>query len=167
MAAAYCNGREAALAVGAAKAGIGHAEAASGMAGLCKVAQQLTRGVMAGNTKLRVLNPLVRERLGAGGAAVLASQPLVSAGGACGLSSFGYSGTIAHALLTAVNITNAPLSNITNSPLARRSRCTLRRREFAWREPVHPLLQLRPPSLVPSLALFRAPVAGPLTLPQP
>ena len=64
-------GRVAALAVGAAKAGVGHAEAASGMAGLCKVAQQLRRTVVAGNTKLRVLNPLVRERLGAGGAAVV------------------------------------------------------------------------------------------------
>ena len=81
MAAAYCAGRESALAVGAAKAGIGHAEAASGMAGLCKVAQQLLRSAVAGNTKLRVLNPLVRERLGAGGAAALPSQPLASAGG--------------------------------------------------------------------------------------
>ena len=102
MAAAYCAGRASALAVGAAKAGIGHAEAASGMAGLCKVAQQLLRSAVAGNTKLRVLNPLVRERLGAGGTAALPSQPLASAGGACGLSSFGYSGTIAHALLSAV-----------------------------------------------------------------
>jgi acyl transferase domain-containing protein len=162
MAAAYCNGREAALAVGAAKAGVGHAEAASGMAGLCKVAQQLRRTVVAGNTKLRVLNPLVRERLGAGGAAVLASQPLVSAGGACGLSSFGYSGTIAHALFTAVDISNTPLSNITNLPLARPGRCTLRKREFAWRDPVHPLLQQKLPPLAPALALFRSPLRGPL-----
>ena len=139
MAAAYCAGRESALAVGAAKAGIGHAEAASGMAGLCKVAQQLLRSAVAGNTKLRVLNPLVRERLGAGGAAALPSQPLASAGGACGLSSFGYSGTIAHALLTAADSsTNTPLRNLTNLPLVRRSKCTLRRRTLAWRESMHP-----------------------------
>ena len=156
MAAAYCNGREAALAVGAAKAGIGHAEAASGMAGVCKVAQQLRRLVVVGNTKLRVLNPLVRERLGAGGAAVLASQPLVSAGGSCGLSAFGYSGTIAHALFTALAATNCLFV-----PAPAR-RCTLRRREFAWRDPVHPLLQLKLPTVVPALARFRAPVAGPL-----
>ena len=127
MAAAYCNGREAALAVGAAKAGIGHAEAASGMAGLCKVAQQLTRGVVAGNTKLRVLNPLVRERLGAGGAAVLASQPLVSAGGACGLSAFGYSGTIAHLLFSAPAQALLPIA-----PRATPLRLTLKHRTYAW-----------------------------------
>ena len=129
MAAAYCNGREAALAVGAAKAGVGHAEAASGMAGLCKVAQQLRRTVVAGNTKLRVLNPLVRERLGAGGAAVLASQPLVSAGGACGLSAFGYSGTIAHLLFSAPTTTHAPLPPV---PLATPLRLTLKHRTYAW-----------------------------------
>eukprot|EP00964_Phaeocystis_antarctica_P082518 scaffold51764_cov63-Phaeocystis_antarctica.AAC.1 len=134
MAAAYCNGREAALAVGAAKAGIGHAEAASGMAGLCKVAQQLTRGVVAGNTKLRVLNPLVRERLGAGGAAVLASQPLVSAGGACGLSSFGYSGTIAHIMLSAVG---SLLAATTPRPLR------LLRRAFPWK--AHTVVAAAPP----------------------
>ena len=127
MAAAYCNGREAALAVGAAKAGIGHGEAASGMAGICKVAQQLTRGVAAGNTKLRVLNPLVRERLGAGGAAVLASQPLVSAGGACGLSAFGYSGTIAHLLFSAPTQASLQIA-----PRAAPLRLTLKHRTYAW-----------------------------------
>ena len=123
MAAAYCAGRASVLAVGAAKAGIGHAEAASGMAGLCKVAQQLLRSAVAGNTKLRVLNPLVRERLGAGGAAALPSQPLASAGGACGLSSFGYSGSIAHMMLSAVG---SSLALATPRPLR------LLHRAFPW-----------------------------------
>ena len=128
MAAAYCAGRESALAVGAAKAGIGHAEAASGMAGLCKVAQQLLRSAVAGNTKLRVLNPLVRERLGAGGAAALPSQPLASAGGACGLSSFGYSGTIAHLLFSAPSQAEPP----SRAPVATPFRLVLKQRTYAW-----------------------------------
>ena len=128
MAAAYCAGRESSLAVGAAKAGIGHAEAASGMAGLCKVAQQLLRSAVAGNTKLRVLNPLVRERLGAGGAAALPSQPLASAGGACGLSSFGYSGTIAHLLFSAPLQAEPP----SHAPAATPFRLVLKQRTYAW-----------------------------------
>ena len=98
------------------------------MAGLCKVAQQLLRSAVAGNTKLRVLNPLVRERLGAGGAAALPSQPLASAGGACGLSSFGYSGTIAHLLFSAPLQAEPP----SHAPAATPFRLVLKQRTYAW-----------------------------------
>ena len=53
------------LAVGAAKASVGHSEAVSGQIGLLKVQQLLAAHATAGNARLCVLNPLVQERLGA------------------------------------------------------------------------------------------------------
>eukprot|EP00966_Prymnesium_polylepis_P156337 3611990-Prymnesium_polylepis.1 len=49
------------LTVGAAKASVGHSEAASGQVGLLRVTQTLQTKVKAGNAKLCVLNPLVRQ----------------------------------------------------------------------------------------------------------
>ena len=99
-----------------------------GQAGLCEVASSCSRLGVAGNTQLRVLNPLVRERLGAGGTAALPSQPLASAGGACGLSSFGYSGTIAHLLFSAPSQVVPP----SRTPAATPSRLVLKQRTYAW-----------------------------------
>ena len=79
---------------------------------------------------------------GMAGAAVLGQQPLSSGLGSCGLSSFGYSGTIAHVLLTATD--DAPADPGCYSwprPVVRPMACTLKRRPLAWRDPVHPLLQ--------------------------
>ena len=90
--------------VGAAKANIGHSEAASGQVGLLRVLGQ--RGIgdqAAGNAHLRALNPLVGQAFGVlCGSNLLATQagcPQPSAGGYSGVSSFGYSGTIAHVFL--------------------------------------------------------------------
>ena len=80
-----------------------------------------------------------------------------------GLSSFGYSGTIAHVLLTATD--DAPADPGCYSwprPVVRPMACTLKRRPLAWRDPVHPLLQRRLPATPPALALFHSPVAGAL-----
>ena len=58
---------------GAAKASVGHAEAASGQVGLLRVWRLLVEAAAAGNAQLRALNPLVRERLGRAASAVCAA----------------------------------------------------------------------------------------------
>ena len=86
--------------VGAVKASVGHSEAASGLVGLLRMREVLSSTVGAGNAQLRSLNPLVGEQL----RSRIACVALLAQGGpsrlACGVSSFGYSGTIAHTTLT-------------------------------------------------------------------
>ena len=55
--------RTTALAVTAAKASVGHTEAASGGVGLLKARRLLVAATVAGNAQLRMLNPLVGARL--------------------------------------------------------------------------------------------------------
>jgi len=69
------SGRASPLAVGAAKASIGHGEAASGQSGLQRLAAALGRLSSGGNAQLRRLNPLVGE-LWTGAAAALSTQPV-------------------------------------------------------------------------------------------
>ena len=84
--------------VGAAKASVGHSEAASGQVGVLRLSA--LAGVMGGNAQLRSLNPLVGARLGSAcGRLVMPLHAAATSGLACGVSSFGYSGTIAHAVL--------------------------------------------------------------------
>jgi acyl transferase domain-containing protein len=147
------------LIVGAAKASVGHAEAPSGQVGLMRVRQVLDGLSSAGNTQLRVLNPIVNERLGEGSrtfllptlatrsSAVSELQPHVGS-----VSSFGYSGTIAHAVMQGHSTRNAP-----TVPLV----LTFTRHVFLWKEQAHPLAQRRSPSSDLS-ALFRSPAAGAL-----
>ena len=95
--------------IGAAKASVGHAEAASGQVGLLKLRRVLQDAAAPGNAQLRALNPILRERLGGGlFCFVLPAQtsavdsllvPGLATSGAGGVSSFGYSGTIAHAVV--------------------------------------------------------------------
>ena len=89
--------------VGAAKASVGHTEAASGMAGVLKATRLLNgEPVACGNAQLRALNPLVYERLGVRAsyfALPTSTVPLAGATDACGVNSFGFSGTIVHALV--------------------------------------------------------------------
>ena len=73
-----------------------------------------------------------------------------------GVSSFGYSGTIAHALLQSTS-SEAAASAVGGGAVLR-----FRRRAFLWSEPAHPLLQRRLPAPSGCAALFRSPVAGPL-----
>ena len=92
------------LALGGVKANAGHAEPAAAMAGLLVLAAGLARGLAAPNAQLRRLNVRVGEALRGGAACALptgvAAMGRCEAGGlAGGVSSFGYSGTIAHALL--------------------------------------------------------------------
>ena len=88
------------LVCGGVKANLGHGESTAGVSGLLRLALGLASGDAAPNAQLRALNPHV------GGAlrdviCALAAQPgaLGVEGGSGGVSSFGYSGTIVHALL--------------------------------------------------------------------
>ena len=89
------------LLIGAAKASIGHSEAGSGQVGLLKLSRLLQDETASGNAQLRALNPMVSERLdGVSGRFGLPNQAVVArASTRGGVSSFGYSGTIAHSLL--------------------------------------------------------------------
>ena len=147
------------IALGGAKASLGHAEAAAGHVGLLRAAAQLCGASVEGNARLRVLNPHVVQRQrdvirgdggGGGGGSMLAvstqrcpaaaAAAVVAAGGtgaaaavtvACGVSSFGFSGTIAHALL----LREAHTAHTAAPPLpppSRRAGCIFRRRHFSW-----------------------------------
>ena len=126
LAAVYSSlGREVSLAVGAAKASVGHSEAASGQIGLLRARQVLEMAVTAGNTKLRCLNPLVLELLSSSDAhfALPTHGFPCTWTATCGVSSFGFSGTIVHALLASTAL--APL---------KLDACTLKvsRSTFTW-----------------------------------
>ena len=95
-----------ALAVGSVKANGGHAEPAAGITGLLRLAVGVRDRVAPPNSQLRAVNPHVVEAFD-GISCTLPTQ--LSAAPACyaqasglcagGVSSFGYSGTIVHALL--------------------------------------------------------------------
>ena len=100
LVAAVLSSREDVLAVGGVKANIGHAEPAAGMTGLLKLAVGLWAGAAAPNAQLRALNSHVGNALRDVSCTLSAHQGKVmseAAGG--GISSFGYSGVIAHAVL--------------------------------------------------------------------
>ena len=100
------------LGFGAAKASVGHSEAASGGTGLLRAEHLLSARLCAGVAQLRVLSPLVGER--ASGYAPLlmmttqGGQWASRARSICGVSSFGYSGTIAHAMLLSSLLLRSP-----------------------------------------------------------
>ena len=134
-----------ALAVGSIKANCGHGEPAAGAGGLLRLLLGLCGAEAPPNAQLRVLNPHVSAAL-EGKACVLPTQlaALRSTAAAAGsqeggVSSFGYSGTIVHAVLRA-----AP-GEAGRGALARRVECgpQYRRRRFGWRETPHPLAEAR------------------------
>ena len=128
--------------VGAAKACVGHTEAPSGQAGLLRCLMILGHGAAAGNAHLCVLNPLVAARAASsgsdgkahgGGSMLLLPTQATALGGAlaslAGTSSFGYSGTIAHAVLRSGRRTT-PATVRSEEP-----RLRLHRTAFAWDTP--------------------------------
>ena len=142
------------------KASIGHAESGAGLVGLSRLAEGLVRCGAPANAQLRGLNPHIRGVMRSCGG-IMPTQ-LVAVGvadlrlgvrqGDGGVSSFGYSGTIAHVVLRLQwQTTLAIFSTTVNLPV--------RRRRFSWCDPSHPLLQQR---LAQSrlLAVFRASTTG-------
>ena len=145
------------LAASSVKANSGHAETAAGLAGLLTLACGLAQGAVPPNAQLRLLNPHVGAALrGVACALPTSLAPLPSGERTGGVSSFGYSGTIAHALLQAT----APAAPAAVAPAT----VAFRRRSFLWREPPHPLLQHRQTDTHAQQALFRSPIVGPLRL---
>ena len=123
------------------KASIGHAEAAAGMTGLLKIAVMLIGRWAAPNAQLRQINPHVKQTLYQSAGALptqLAGivKELPSAAGSLigGVSSFGYSGTIVHAVLSRERGHDAAVSPAQLTPLV--STLHLRRLAFAWNEAV-------------------------------
>jgi acyl transferase domain-containing protein/acyl carrier protein len=104
LAAVLCNGRppDRPLAVGSVKTNLGHLEAAAGIAGLIKVVLALQHRTIPPHLHLTRLNPL----LALNGAPIVVPTtarpwPSVDRAGLAGVSSFGFTGTNAHAVLEA------------------------------------------------------------------
>lgn len=99
----YGAGRTASrpLLVGSVKSNIGHAESSAGISGLLKLALCLSRRETVGNANFQRLNPQIRLRDGV--EVAISTQPWnPEARPAVGaVSSFGFSGTNAHAILEA------------------------------------------------------------------
>jgi len=142
------------LIVGSLKANAGHTEPGAGLAGATKLVEQLREQANPPNAQLRALNPHVGGAL-RGLACTLPTQLAAGGRGAAGgVSSFGYSGTIAHAVLRGV-ASGEGARDAAPRPLA------FRRRAFAWREPPHPFAQSRV-GASESAVTVRSPVVGSL-----
>ena len=89
------------VAMGAAKASVGHSEACSGQIGLLQIERAIRKSTLIGNAHLRAPSQLVNEHLLTSESCLmpLQSRPSLGTAAAASLSSFGYSGTIAHQVL--------------------------------------------------------------------
>lgn len=99
--------RERSLPIGSVKTSIGHLEAAAGIAGLLKVVLSLRARMLPANLHFETPNPHVdwarsRVRVVTALEAMRADGPLFA-----GVSSFGFSGTNAHAVLGSAPVANA------------------------------------------------------------
>ena len=139
------------IAVGSAKANAGHTEPGAGLLGAVRLLVQLRDATAAPNAQLRVLNPHVATAISTPDAAALSTHSIAIDAHQGGVSSFGYAGTIAHALLRYTRLTGTTSKLVV--PANRRGR-------FSWRSLPHPILQLRLHSSDEKVSAFRAPVAG-------
>ena len=91
------------LCVNSLKANAGHTEPGAGLAGASKLLMQLMSADVSPNAQLRLLNPHVGSTLLSQSDCVLPLHTGIASAGKAealgGVSSFGYSGTIAHAVL--------------------------------------------------------------------
>ena len=152
-----------ALPVGSVKANAGHAEPAAGVSGLLKLLQGLLGAEAAGNAQLRAVNDHVCSALH-GVVCALPTQHALAApcrelgaeAATGGVSSFGYSGTIAHALL------ETSVRRSSRSPLLSSCGGLLYRQHcYLWRASCHPLMQCLS-EREGSRSVFRSPAAGAL-----
>jgi 3-oxoacyl-(acyl-carrier-protein) synthase/acyl carrier protein len=129
--------RSMSLVVSNAKGSVGHSEAASGQVLLRRALQVVVEGsAAAGNAQLRALNPMVDEQMSSARAAnlVLPSQEMFALRQVAGVSSFGYSGTIAHVVMASGRTdveAHAALKHMRGSHVPT---LTFRRRGFAWQD---------------------------------
>mmetsp|Transcript_7915 Transcript_7915/g.23738 ORF Transcript_7915/g.23738 Transcript_7915/m.23738 type:complete len:1045 (-) Transcript_7915:2935-6069(-) len=148
--------------VGSVKASLGHLEPAAGLVGLCGLLACTCDGLVPANAQLRILNSHIGDAVASAQAPLCAGATLASLTHTKtttgGVSSFGYSGTIAHA---AVRVLRVTASTIATWPKSR----PYRRRRFEWQAQLHPLLQHRTSSALtalPAVVVFRIPVTVPL-----
>ena len=155
LATAMAHSGSCSITVGGAKASFGHTMAASGLLGVCKVLLQTKGAFTPSNTQLRVLNQLVASAIDKLRApAHLITQSARCAQSHSGVSSFGYSGTIAHVRLSRVE--EAPSA----PPLTRRVALRYRRAMFAWVKRASTSGSMPVPVSQPSLAVFSTCWAG-------
>ena len=135
------------LAAGSGKANVGHTEPAAGMTGIVRLASALGHGLGTPNAQLRVLNPHVGSAL-VDLPSVMPTQaaPLHGAS-AGGVNSFGYSGTITHALVRA---------KPQELPEDHHDLIGLKRLHFHWREATHPLVQHKLLDISSTDTIFRS-----------
>ena len=149
--------------VGSVKANIGHCEPAAGLAGILVLAfrGQQANGVSA---QLRILNQIILGPLRSlGGTVPMQVAQLRDDRVAGGISSFGYSGTIAHAVFTSGReriSTRESLSLGDGSVAPSQQPVSFERRALRWRERPHPFLQQQLPTMHEAVVAFRSPTAG-------
>ena len=96
------------LYVGAAKTQLGHLEAVAGLTGLLKVAVELSQQLVSRNLHFRALN----QHIYAPGLVMMSTVAPQQNEFSRGVSSFGMSGTNAHAQLPGVSREHKPLMNV-------------------------------------------------------
>jgi acyl transferase domain-containing protein/SAM-dependent methyltransferase len=115
LAAVFSPGRERAapLLIGSVKTNLGHLEAAAGVAGVIKVILSLQRDSIPGNLHFHNGNPRIDwHGLPIEVPRMATAWPGRSAGRFAGVSSFGFAGTNAHAVLGAAPAPNAALGRL-------------------------------------------------------
>ena len=139
--AVYLAGRdiENRICMGSLKANCGHTEPGAGLAGGLKLLMQLQETMVSPNAHLRVLNVHVGGAMSGRPAACLPTQVgILQPQGeqtvelAGGVSSFGYAGTIGHAIITC---------NAETTHLGKPGPVVYKQRAFPWCEMPHPFAQ--------------------------
>lgn len=152
---AVCQAAPQGFTIAGVKASTGHLEPAAGMVGLLKLAASQRQARVAANAQFCKLNPKIQLGAMRGAASLAAQSTEGHAEEVCGVSSFGYSGTIAHAVLKICD-TEGPRCWINRTKPVR-----YRRLDYAWTAPRSPfaLQQLKHDD---GSISFRTPVDGSL-----
>ncbi len=140
LSAVLCEGRDAPLAIGSIKTNIGHLEAAAGVAGLLKLVLSLQHREIPAHLHLQTLSPHIdRAALRIEVPTVTTPWPAIGGRRLAGVSSFGFSGTNAHAIVEAASDTVAAVATTVDRPqhllaLSARDTHTLRALAGAYAE---------------------------------